>query len=99
MSYTRVFIFENPKGFASQMKRIFKPHTKPMLDKLTKEKTIDRWSLIQIGDNTAMLVMEFANKAKMNKALKTTAAHRDEVAADETGMQWWAYHGPVKASG
>ena len=98
MSYTRVFILDNPKGFARAMK-IFKADTKPVLDKLTKEKTIDRWSLIQIGDNTAMLVMEFANKAKMNKALKTTAAHRDEVAADETGMQWWAYHGPVKASG
>jgi len=41
MSYTRVFIFENPKGFARYMK-IFKPNTKPMLDKLKKEKTLDR---------------------------------------------------------
>jgi hypothetical protein len=34
----------------------------------------------------------------MNKFLKTMAAHRNEEAA-ETGLQWWIYHGPVKASG
>jgi len=26
------------------------------------------------------------------------AAHRNDVGGD-TGMQWWAYHGPVKANG
>ena len=37
MSYTRVFIFEPPKGFTHHMK-VFKSETKPMLDKLKKEK-------------------------------------------------------------
>jgi len=55
--------------------------------------------LTQIGSNTGMVVFEFANKAKMNKALKAMAAHRNDVIADETSMQWWAYHGTVKASG
>ena len=98
MSYTRVFIFENPNGFSRHMK-IFKPDTKPMLDKLKKEKTLDRWSLTQVGENKGMFVFEFTNKAKMNKALKAMAAHRNDVIADSAGMQWWAYHGTVKASG
>jgi hypothetical protein len=34
----------------------------------------------------------------MNKYLKTMAAIRDGIVAD-TGMQFWVYHGPVKASG
>ena len=97
MSYTRVFIFENPRGFARHMK-IFKPDTKPMLDKLKREKSLDRWSLTQLGGNKGMFVFEFANKTKMNKSLKTMAAHRNDVGGD-TGMQWWAYHGQVKASG
>ena len=97
MSYTRVFMFEQPKGFAYNMK-FFKTGTKPMLDKLKKEKSLDRWSLTQLGDNKGMFVFEFANKTKMNKSLKTMAAHRNDVGGD-TGMQWWAYHGQVKASG
>ena len=97
MSYTRVFRFEQPKGFAYNMK-FFKSGTKPLLDKLKREMSLDRWSLIQLGDNKGMFVFEFANKTKMNKSLKKMAAHRNDVGSD-TGMQWWAYHGQVKASG
>ena len=97
MSYTRVFIFENPKGFAYNMK-YFKIGAKPMLDKLKREKSLDRWSLTQLGDNKGTFVFDFANKTKMNKSLKTIAAQRNDVGGD-TYMQWWAYHGQVKASG
>ena len=67
-----------------------------MLDKLKREKHLDRWSLTQLGDNKGMFVFEFANK--MNKSLNTVAAHRNDVGGD-TGMQWRAYQGQVKASG
>ena len=69
-----------------------------MLDKLKKEKTLNRWSLIQIGDNRGMFVFEFANKSKMNQALKAKPTHRKDVLTDPVEMQWWAYHGTVKAN-
>ena len=65
MSYTRVFMFEQPKGFSYNMK-FFKTGTKPMLDKLKREKSLGRWSLIQLGDNKGMFVFELSNKTKMN---------------------------------
>ena len=97
MSYTRVFIFENPKGFAYNFK-FFKSGTKPMLDKLKREKSLKCYSVVQTGENSGLMVFDFVNKTKMNKSLKTMAAHRTDVGGD-TGMQWWAYHGPVKANG
>ena len=97
MSYTRVMVFEQPLSWAVGIKR-FKVNTKPLLDRHKKEKTLKSYSLVQAGDHTGLLVMEFDNKSKMNKFLKTMAAHRNEEAA-ETGLQWWIYHGPVKASG
>ncbi len=97
MSYTRVFIFEQPKGFAHNMK-VFKTDTKPMLDKLKSEKSLKSYSIVQTGKNSGLMTFEFANKTKMNKSLKEIAAHRNDI-ADDTGMQWWAYHGTVKASG
>ena len=45
-----------------------------------------------------MLIASFPNKAAMNKYLRTMAAVGRGIEED-TGMQAWVYHGPVKASG
>ena len=97
MSVTRVLVFENQVSWAENMKR-YKAVSEPFFKQHKKEKTLKSWSIVQTGENTGFAVFNFENKAKMNKFLKTMADHRNQVAA-ETGMQWWIYHGPVKASG
>ncbi len=97
MSYIRVMVNEGPLTSAEVMK-MFRKNTKPLLDQHKKDKTLKSYSVVIVGEHKGMLIMEFDNKSKMNKFLKTMAAHRNQVAAD-TGMQWWIYHGPVKASG
>jgi hypothetical protein len=88
---------EGPLTSAEVMK-MFRKNTKPLLDQHKKDKTLKSYSVVIVGEHKGMLIMEFDNKSKMDKFLKTMAAHRNQVAAD-TGMQWWIYHGPVKASG
>ena len=63
MSYMRAFIFENPKGFAYNMK-FFKSGTKPMLDKLKREKSLNSYSVVQTGENSGLMVFDFVNKQK-----------------------------------
>ncbi len=97
MSYIRVMVNEGPLTSAEVMK-MFRKNTKPLLDQHKKDKTLKSYSVVIVGEHKGLLIMEFDNKSKMDKFLKTMAAHRNQVAAD-TGMQWWIYHGPVKASG
>ena len=85
------------KSWTAVMK-IFRATTEPGLKAQKKEKNLLRWSLTRIGDNRGLLSIEFENKAKLNKYLKTMAAVRKNVTAD-TGMQSWVYSGPVAASG
>ena len=68
------------------------------LKKLKNAKILKGWTVIQTGERSGMMVMDFANKANMNKYLKIMGPIRQQVAA-ESGMQTWLYHGPVKASG
>jgi len=97
MSYIRVMVNEGPLTSAEVMK-LYRKDTEPLLKQHIKDKTLKSYSVVIVGEHKGLLIMEFDNKSKMNKFLKTMAAHRNQVAAD-TGMQWWIYHGPVKASG
>ena len=101
MSYTRVQVFEMPQSWSETMK-MFQKTVKPTLNALKKEKVVSSWSSVQTGDHkgvcSGMVIVEFPNKAATNKYLKTMAAIRDGIVAD-TGMQFWVYHGPVKANG
>ena len=99
MSYPRVMYFEQPATipWAEGMKR-FRKTAEPALKKFQKAKVLKNYSVVQTGDHTGLLIADFPNKAAMNKYLKTMAAIRNE-GAEQTGMQYWIYHGPVKASG
>ena len=97
MSYTRVQVFEMPQSWSETMK-MFRKTAEPALNALKKQKVVSSWSSVQTGDHSGIVIVNFDTKAKMNKYLKTMAAIRDGIAAD-TGMQFWIYHGPVKASG
>jgi hypothetical protein len=76
----------------------FRKNVEPALKAQVKSKTLKNYSMSQTGDHTGLIIMEFANKANMNKFLKTMAAVRNEQAAAQNA-QFWAYNGPVKASG
>ena len=97
MSYTRVQVFEMPQSWSETMK-MFQKTVKPELNALKKQKVVSSWSLVQTGDSNGLLIVNFPNKAAMNKYLKIMAAVRRDIEAD-TGAQSWVYHGPVKASG
>ena len=97
MSYTRVNVIESPLTWSETMK-VFRKSVEPHQNAFKKQKVVSRWSFVQTGDHTGLLITEFDTKAKMNKYLKTMAAIRQGIIAD-TGMQVWIYHGPVKASG
>ena len=100
MSYMRVMVLEVPSSMSwTEFMKNFRatPYASDM-KAYKKQKVISGWSLVQVGDHSGMIIVEFDTKAKMNKYLKTMAAVREEVKAD-TGMQTWMYHGPVKASG
>ena len=99
MSVTRVLVMEVPSSMPwNGFIKIFRTTTEPKLKKLRKDKTLKRWSFLQVGDHTGLLIAEFENKSKMNKYLKTLTPVRQDVTAD-TGLQAWAYTGAVKASG
>ena len=97
MSYMRVLVWESPLSWADGMKA-FKKHSEPGLKAFKKDKILKSYSMTQTGDHTGLLIMEFDNKSKMNKFLKTMLAVRNEQAAAQNA-QFWIYHGPVKASG
>ena len=99
MSYTRVLVLEVPSSIPwTGMMKLFRTTTEPELKAYKKRKIVANWSLVQTGDHSALIIAEFDTKAKMNKYLKIMAAVRNET-AEQTGMQYWIYHGPVKASG
>ena len=97
MSYTRVQVFEMPQSWSETMK-MFQKTVVPELNALKKQKVVSRWSSVQTGDHSGLVIVEFDTKAKMNKYLKTMLAIRQDVIAD-TGMQVWIYQGRVKATG
>ena len=78
------------------MKR-FKANVVPGLNAAKKAKMITSWTLVQTGDHTGMLIFGYPNKSARNKFVKAMAATRQGEA--EAGAQFWAYHGPIKASG
>ena len=97
MSYTRVFVSESDLPW-SQFMKIFRKSVEPAINAFKKQKIVSSWSLVQTGDSAGLLILNFPNKAAMNKFVKALAAARRDLEQD-TGMQTWAYHGPVKASG
>ena len=97
MSYTRVLVSESDLPW-SQFMKIFRKSVEPAINAFKKQKIVSSWSLVQTGDSHALIVFNFPNKAAMNKYLRTMAAVRRGIEED-TGMQAWVYHGPVKASG
>ena len=97
MSYMRVLVTESSLSWSETMK-IFRKSAEPGLNTFKKQKIIKKWSLVQTGDHTGMVIVEFDNKSKMNKYLTTMATIREDIKND-TGMQAWIYHGPVKANG
>ena len=97
MSYTRVLVSESDLPW-SQFMKIFRKSVEPAINAFKKQKIVSSWSLVQTGDSAGILIVNFPNKAAMNKYLRTMAAVRRGMEED-TGMQAWAYHGPVKASG
>ena len=97
MSYTRVNVIESDLPW-SQFMKIFRKSVEPAINAFKKQKIVSSWSLVQTGDSAGILIVNFPNKAAMNKYLKTAMAVRQGV-VEETGMQAWVYHGPVKASG
>ena len=97
MSYTRVLVSESGLPY-SQFIKIFRKTVEPGLNGFKKQKVVSSWSLVQTGDSAGLLILNFPNKAAMNKFVKALAAARRDLEQD-TGMQTWAYHGPVKASG
>ena len=97
MSYTRVLVIENPVSWAEGMK-VFRKSAEPALKEFQKAKVLKNYSVVQTGDHSGIIIAEFDTKAKMNKYLKTMAAVRNET-AEQTGMEYWIYHGLVKASG
>ena len=97
MSYTRVLVSESDLPW-SQFMKIFRKSVEPAINAFKKQKIVSSWSLVQTGDSNGLLIVNFPNKAAMNKYLKIMAAVRRDIEAD-TGAQSWVYHGPVKANG
>ena len=99
MSYTRAMIFEMPQSISwTASMKIFRATTQPLLSRFKKDEILKRWSLSQVGAHNGLMILEFENKAAMNKYVKVASAVRREVPVD-TGMQSWVYHGRIKASG
>ena len=96
MSYTRVLVSESDLPW-SQFMKVFRKSVEPGMTAFKKQKIVSSWSLVQTGDSTGLLIASFPNKGAMNKYLRTMAAVRRGIEED-TGMQAWVYHGPVKAS-
>ena len=96
MSYSSVQIFETDYTYAVGMKR-FRANVVPGLNAAKKAKLLNSWTLVQTGNHTGMLIIEYPNKSARAKFFKAmTAARQGET---EAGAQMWSYHGPVIASG
>ena len=94
MSYTRVLVIETPKSRAAYMKDV--RETEKTFKKLKKGKILNSYKMIEAGERW-LLIVDFDNKADLNKHVKATASRRNQIA--ESGGQTWIYQGPVKASG
>ena len=96
MSVMRVMVFENPLRWNEFMK-VFRGSAEPVFKKFKRGKVLTRWSLTQTDDHNVVFVLEFPNKAAMNKYTKIASVVRKDV-TDDSGMQSWIYSGPGKAS-
>ena len=97
MSYVRVWVVEYSVSWADHLK-IFRTHLEPGLKAQKKSGNLSSYMLTQTGTNTAVSVLEFETKAKMNKVMKAMSSSREDIAAGGAN-QSWVYTGQVKASG
>ena len=70
-----------------------------MLKAQKKAGLLKSYKVVQTGPNSGLNILEYENKAKMNKVIKATLATRDNVADQMNSPQMWVYTGQVKASG
>ena len=97
MSYVRVWVVESSLSWSESMK-LFRKQAEPGLKALKKAGFLNSYKVVQTGPHTGLNILEFDNKAKMNKVIKAINAARGDV-VDTAGMQMWVYTGQVKASG
>ena len=97
MSYVRAWVVENSVSWSAGMK-VFRKSGEPGLKAARKGNILQKYTLVQAGERTGLLILEFDTKANMNKLIKAMNAARQEV-AEGAGQQSWVYTGPVKASG
>ena len=97
MSYVRVWVVESSVTWSEGMK-FFRKQMEPGLKALKKAGLLSSYKVVQTGDHTGLNILEFDNKAKMNKVIKALNAARGDI-GDAAGMQMWVYTGQVKASG
>ena len=71
MSYKRVMVMELPESvsWADNMKN-YRRDAVPGLKKLKKANILDGWTVVKTGERSGIMVIDFANKANMNKYLK-----------------------------
>ena len=98
MSYVRVWVIESPIPWSQGMK-LFKKEMEPALKAQKKAGLLKSYKVVQTGPNSGLNILEYENKAKMNKVIKATIATRDNVANQMNSPQMWVYTGQVKASG
>ena len=98
MSYVRVWVIESPIPWSQGMK-LFKKEMEPALKAQQKAGLLKSYKVVQTGPNSGLNILEYENKAKMNKVIKATLATKNNVADQMTGPQMWVYTGEVKASG
>ena len=97
MSYVRVWVVESSVTWSEGMK-LFRKQMEPGLKALKKAGLLSSYKVVQTGGHTGLNILEFDNKAKMNKVIKALNAARGDI-GDAAGMQMWVYKGKVKASG
>ena len=98
MSYVRVWVIESPIPWSQGMK-LFKKEMEPMLKAQKKAGLLKSYKVVQTGPNSGLNILEYENKAKMNKVIKATLATKNNVADQMNSPQMWVYTGEVKASG
>ena len=94
----RVWVVESPIPWSQGMK-LFKKEMEPALKAQQKAGLLKSYKVVQTGPNSGLNILEYENKAKMNKVIKATLATRDNVADQMNSPQMWVYTGQVKASG
>ena len=98
MSYVRVWVVESPIPWSQGMK-LFKKEMEPALKAQKKAGLLKSYKVVQTGPNSGLNILEYENKAKMNKVIMATLATRDNLADQMNSPQMWVYTGQVKASG